>query len=59
MKISALQRIIDIESLGLQPEDAVPELARIHYGIFTGQPSSSSIRFSYRPVGMDGLVEIL
>ena len=59
MKISALERIIDIESLGLQPGDVVPESARIQYVHFTGHPGSSTIRFSYRPVGMDGLVEIL
>ena len=61
MKISALERIIDIESHGLQPGDVVPGLARIHYTyvIFTGRPSSSNIRFSYRTVGMVGLVEIL
>ena len=59
MKISALERIIDIESHGLQPENVVPESARIQYVIFTGCPGSSNIRFSYRPVGMDGLVEIL
>ena len=59
MKISALERIIDIESHGLQPGDVVPELARIQYVEFTGRPGSSDVRFSYRPVGMDGLVEIL
>ena len=60
MKISALERIIDIESRGLQPADVVPELARIiQYVIFTGCPGTSNICFSYRPVGMDGLVEIL
>ena len=59
MKISALERIIDVESHGLKPGDVVPELARIHYVVFTGHRGSSNIRFSYRPVGMDGLVEIL
>ena len=59
MKISALERIIDIESLGLQPGDVVPELARIHYVKFIGHPGSSNILFSYRPVGADGLVEVL
>ena len=59
MKISALERIIDIESHGLQPGDVVPELARIQYVEFTGHPGSSDVRFSYRPVGVDGLVEIL
>lgn len=56
MKISALERIIDIESLGLQLGDVVPRLARIQSVQFTGRPGSSDIRFSYRPVGMDGLV---
>ena len=61
MKISALERIIAIESHGLQPGDVVPESARIYYVEFTGRPGSSDIiHFSYRPVGMDaGLVEIL
>ena len=59
MKISALERIIDIESHGSQPGDVVPELARIQYVKFTGLPGSSNILFSYRPVGMDELVEIL
>ena len=59
MKISALERIIDIESHGLQPGNAVPEVARIHYVEYTGRPGSSDILFSYCPVGMDGLVEIL
>ena len=59
MKISALERIIDIESLGLQPGDVIPESARIQYVHFTGHPGSSTIRFSYRPVGMDRLIEII
>ena len=59
MKISALKLIIDIESHGLQPEDMVPEFARIQYVEFSGSPGSPNIRFSYRPVGMDGLAEIL
>ena len=59
MKISALERIIDIESYGLRPGDAVPELARIRYVEFTRRTGSSNIRFSYRPVGTDGLIEIL
>ena len=59
MKISALERIIEIESHGLQREDVVPELARIQYVELIGRPGSANIRFSYRPVGMDGLVEVL
>ena len=59
MKISALERIIDVESHALQAGYVVPESARIRYVEFTGRPGSSNIRFSYRPVGMDGLVEIL
>ena len=59
MKISALERIIDVESHGLQPGGVVPELARIRYVEFTGHRGSSNILFSYRHVGMDGLVEIL
>ena len=59
MKVSALERIIDIESHGLQPGDVVPELARICHVEFSGCPGSSDIRFLYRPAGMDGLVEIL
>ena len=59
MKISALERMIEIEPHGLRPGDMVPELARIHYVEFTGRRGSSDIRFSYCPVGMDGLVEIL
>ena len=58
-KMSALERIIDIESHGLQPGDVVPELARIQCVEFTGRPGSSNIRFSYRRVGMDGFFEIL
>ena len=59
MMVSALERIIYIESHGLPPLDVVPEVARIHYVISTGRPGSSDIRFSYCPVGMDGLVEIV
>ena len=59
MKLSALERIIDIESHGLQPGDVVPESARIQYVEFTRQPGSSNIRFSYHSAGMDGLIEIL
>ena len=59
MKISALERIINIESFGLQPEDVVPELARIQYVEFAERSRLPNIRFSYRLVGMDGLVEIL
>ena len=58
-KISALECIIDIESHGLQLGDVVPEFARIQYVEFVGRSGSSNIRFSYRLVGMDGLVEIL
>ena len=59
MKTSALERIIDIESHGLQPADVVPEFARIQYVEFSGRPGSFNILFSYRPAGMDGLVEVL
>ena len=59
MKISALERIIDIESHGLQPGGVVPESARIQSVRFTGRPGSSSICFSYQPVGVDGFVEVV
>ena len=59
MKVAALGRIIGIESLGLEPEDVVPELARIQYVEFSGPLGSSNIRFSYCPAGMDGLIQIL
>ena len=53
MKIFSLERMIGIGSLGLQPGDVVPELARIQRVEVTEHPL-------YRPVGMDGLaVEIL
>ena len=58
-KISALERIIDTESHGLNPGDVVPELGRIQYVEFIGRTGSPNIRFPYRPVGMDGFVEIL
>ena len=48
-KISALERIIDIESHGLQPGSVVPESARINFVQFIGNPGSLNIRdFSYR-----------
>ena len=52
MKASALERIIDIESHGLQPGTVVPESARIHFVEFTGRPGSSDIGFSYLQLGM-------
>ena len=62
MKISALERIIDIESHGLRPGDVVPGSARIHYFHATGRQakrSGSVIRFLYRQLGKEGVVEIL
>ena len=60
-KISALERIIDIESHGLQPGNVVPESARINFVRFTANPGSPNIllRFSYRQLGTDGVFEIL
>ena len=48
MMLSALERIIDIESIGLQPGSVVPESSRIHFMKVTGRPGSSNIGFSYR-----------
>ena len=59
MKILALERIIDIESHGLQPGDVVRDTARIQYVEFAAHGGSSNIHFSYRPVGIDGLIEAL
>ena len=58
-KITALERIIEVEPQGLQPGRMIPESARIDFVRFTASPGSSNIRFSYRPVVMDELVEIL
>ena len=60
-KISALERIIDIESHGLQPGDAVPGSARISFFQFTvNQPGSPNIlRFSYRQLGsLDRVIDL-
>ena len=45
-KVYALQRLIDIESEGLQPGDVVPESARIHFCHVT-ERSGSKVSFTY------------
>ena len=59
MKLAALERIIDIESYGLQLGDMVPESSRIHFVHITGRPGSSNMCFSYRQLGTNGVVDML
>ena len=47
----ALERIIDIESDGLQPGSVVPESARIHFVEVAGRHGSSNKEFSYLQLG--------
>ena len=56
MTISALERIIDIESLGLQPGTVVPESARIHF-VQVIRGSSGTMGFSYLQLGMSNRVD--
>ena len=58
MMLSALERIIDMESVGLQPGSVVPESARIYFVKVTGRPGSSNIDFSYRGLVMSRVDEI-
>ena len=54
-KVSALERIIDIESRGLQPGSVVPEPARIHFVEVVGD--SSNMDFSYLQLGMSRVID--
>ena len=58
-KISALERIIDVESHGLQSGDVIPESARISFVRITASPGSPNVHFSYRLLGIDGVFDIL
>ena len=57
VKSSALRRLIDIESEGLQPGDVVPESARIQFAQVRASPAGSKLHLRYlrsgREVGFD------
>ena len=58
MKLSALRRLIDIESEGLLPGSVVPGHARIHYMHVEIPPSSSRVHISYLQSGSPSIISI-